>query len=199
MQLLVLAAALAACALAGPAVAPQSAAAGEKSTDWKMAFSDAIDFQSNVFASFDSTPYFIFTEVYDTLLNYNLKDGGPDLVNSPTRAYTISPDGLTYTFHLRPGMRWSDGKPFTAADVVFSYEHAADSNVNSTYTENMKSVDGAQPDDGADDALPLRRPLPDRVRPDRAGAHLGAACRHARPPHQVQPVLPDGRERRRSR
>ncbi len=54
------------CALAGPAVAPQPAAAGQKSTDWKMAFSDAIDFQSNIFASFDSTPYFIFTEVYDT-------------------------------------------------------------------------------------------------------------------------------------
>ena len=42
-------------------------------------------------------------------------------------------------------MRWSDGKPFTAADVVFSYEHAADSNVNSTYTENMKSVTALNP------------------------------------------------------
>jgi len=53
----VLATALVACALAGPAVSPQSAAAGEKSTDWRMAFSDAIDFQANIFASFDSTPY----------------------------------------------------------------------------------------------------------------------------------------------
>ena len=95
-------------------------------------------------------------------------------------------------------MRWSDGKPFTSADVVFSYEHAADSNVNSTYTENMKSVVGAQPDDGADDPLALRRPVPDRVRPDRPGAHLGAARRHARAPHQVQSVLPDGRKRPRS-
>jgi extracellular solute-binding protein (family 5) len=130
--MLVLAAAVVACALAGPAVAPQSAAAGQKSTDWRMAFSDAIDFQANIFASFDATPYFIFTEVYDTLLNYNLKDGGPDLTNSPTAPYNVSKDGLVYTFHLRPGMRWSDGQPFTADDVVFSYEHAADSNVNST-------------------------------------------------------------------
>jgi hypothetical protein len=74
--MLILATALVVCALAGPAVSPQSAAAGEKSTDWRMAFSDAVDFQANVFASFDATPYFIFTEVYDTLLNYNLKDGG---------------------------------------------------------------------------------------------------------------------------
>lgn len=142
---LVLATALAACALAGPALAPSPAAAGEKSTDWRMAFSDAIDFQANIFAAFDSTPYFIFTEVYDTLLNYNLKDGGPDLQNSPTTSYNVSKDGLVYTFHLRKGMRWSGGKPFTADDVVFSYEHAADSNVNSTYTENMKSVVALNP------------------------------------------------------
>ncbi|HEY7257956.1 MAG TPA: ABC transporter substrate-binding protein [Gaiellales bacterium] len=142
---LVLATALVSCALAGPALAPSPAAAGQKSTDWRMAFSDAIDFQANIFASFDSTPYFIFTEVYDTLLNYNLKDGGPDLENSPTTAYNVSKDGLVYTFHLRPGMRWSDGKPFTADDVVFSYEHAADSNVNSTYTENLKSVVALDP------------------------------------------------------
>ena len=53
----------------------------------------------------------------------------------------------------------------------------------------------AQPDDRADDPLALRRPVPDRVRPDRPGAHLGAARRHARAPHQVQSVLPDGRKR----
>jgi len=43
-RFLVIATALVAVALAGPAVAPPSAAAGEKSTDWRMAFSDAIDF-----------------------------------------------------------------------------------------------------------------------------------------------------------
>jgi peptide/nickel transport system substrate-binding protein len=33
-----------------------------------------------------------------------------------------SPDGRTYTVHLRPGVTWSDGVPFTSADVLFSLE-----------------------------------------------------------------------------
>ena len=33
----------------------------------------------------------------------------------------ISPDGKTYTFHLRRGLRWSDGTPLTARDVDFSW------------------------------------------------------------------------------
>lgn len=35
--------------------------------------------------------------------------------------YTVSPDGLTYTVTLRSGVKWQDGKPFTAADVAYTY------------------------------------------------------------------------------
>ena len=35
--------------------------------------------------------------------------------------WEISPDGLTYTFHLRPEGRWSNGDPVTAADFIASY------------------------------------------------------------------------------
>ncbi len=35
--------------------------------------------------------------------------------------YKVSEDGLTYTFTLRKGVKWADGKPFTADDVVFTY------------------------------------------------------------------------------
>ena len=34
----------------------------------------------------------------------------------------ISRDGLTITYHLRPGVRWHDGAPFTSRDVAFSYD-----------------------------------------------------------------------------
>jgi len=33
----------------------------------------------------------------------------------------VSADGLRVTYHLRPGVRWQDGVPFTAADVVYSW------------------------------------------------------------------------------
>jgi peptide/nickel transport system substrate-binding protein len=36
--------------------------------------------------------------------------------------WTVSPDGLTYSFKLRPGVKWHDGKPFTSADVASSID-----------------------------------------------------------------------------
>jgi len=42
----------------------------------------------------------------------------PDLA----RSFEESPDGLTYTFKLQPGVRWHDGRPFTSADVKFTFE-----------------------------------------------------------------------------
>lgn len=38
--------------------------------------------------------------------------------------WEISADGLTYTFHLRPGLRWSDGRPLVAADFAWSWRRA---------------------------------------------------------------------------
>jgi len=35
--------------------------------------------------------------------------------------YTVSPDGLTYSITLKSGVKWQDGKPFTAADVAYTY------------------------------------------------------------------------------
>ncbi|MFQ5575631.1 MAG: ABC transporter substrate-binding protein, partial [Anaerolineae bacterium] len=41
----------------------------------------------------------------------------------------LSADGLTVTWHLRPGLVWSDGEPFTAADVVFTWQALRQSGV----------------------------------------------------------------------
>jgi peptide/nickel transport system substrate-binding protein len=51
-------------------------------------------------------------------LTRSFADGsvGPDLAES----WTISPDGLVYTFTLRAGATWQDGRPITADDVVFT-------------------------------------------------------------------------------
>jgi peptide/nickel transport system substrate-binding protein len=42
----------------------------------------------------------------------------PDLAQT----WTVSPDGLVYTFTLRSGLMWQDGAPLTAADVTFTYQ-----------------------------------------------------------------------------
>ncbi len=56
-------------------------------------------------------------KIYESLLSYDF-----DLTPTPQLAesWTISEDGLTYTFELVKNAKWHDGTPFTAADVVFS-------------------------------------------------------------------------------
>lgn len=53
---------------------------------------------------------------------------GPDSRPAPGSAesWEISDDGMTYTFKLRPDLRWSDGRPLTADDFVYSYRRIVD-------------------------------------------------------------------------
>jgi len=47
-------------------------------------------------------------------------------VPGQAESWTISSDGLIYTFHLRKGLRWSDGLPLTADDFVFAFRRLVD-------------------------------------------------------------------------
>ena len=60
----------------------------------------------------------------------------PDLAQS----YEISPDGLIYTFKLKPNLRWSDGEPLTADDVVFTIESAQDPIIKSPKRADWNGV-----------------------------------------------------------
>jgi oligopeptide transport system substrate-binding protein len=46
-----------------------------------------------------------------------------DVQAAAAKSYDVSSDGLTYTFHLQPNAKWSDGKPVTASDWVYGYRH----------------------------------------------------------------------------
>jgi peptide/nickel transport system substrate-binding protein len=56
-------------------------------------------------------------KIYESLLTYD-----HDFTPRPSlaKSWTISPDGLIYTFKLQENVKWHDGKPFTADDVVFT-------------------------------------------------------------------------------
>src|ERR1700675_1533124 len=63
----------------------------------------------------------------DIRLTYAIREGlyafnGETLPPEPAvaKSVDISPDKLVYTFHIRPGARWSNGEPVTAQDFVFS-------------------------------------------------------------------------------
>jgi peptide/nickel transport system substrate-binding protein len=59
--------------------------------------------------------------------------------------WRISDDGLTYTFQLRKGVKFSNGQPFTAADVIFTYGLAMNPNLAAAHlrvlSERITSVD----------------------------------------------------------
>ncbi|MHB8588676.1 MAG: peptide ABC transporter substrate-binding protein [Candidatus Dormibacteraceae bacterium] len=46
-----------------------------------------------------------------------------DVQPAAAKSYDVSSDGLTYTFHLQPNAKWTDGKPVTASDWVYGYQH----------------------------------------------------------------------------
>ncbi len=68
-----------------------------------------------------------------------------EIVPELAEGWEISPDGLTYTFTLREGLTFASGRPLTAADVVYSWERAADPATDSptaaTYLGDILGVD----------------------------------------------------------
>ena len=69
-------------------------------------------------------------EVFETLLTFD-----KDLKSAPAAAtgYDVSADGKTYTFHLRPDAKWSDGQPVTAKDFVYSFKRILNPETSAEY------------------------------------------------------------------
>jgi len=80
----------------------------------------AINAEPSVLTSaFDTLPHtqLVSSKIAEGLLAYDQAfNAMPQLATS----WSVSPDGLRITFHLRENVLWHDGKPFTSADVAFS-------------------------------------------------------------------------------
>lgn len=62
----------------------------------------------------------------------------PELAQS----WTVSKDGLTYTFNLNKNARWHDGQPVTADDVAFTYTLVANKDIPASYYSRLNSIKG---------------------------------------------------------
>lgn len=58
--------------------------------------------------------------IYSKLITYSYANS--ELHGDLAESWSVSDDGLTYTFNLRQGVTWHDGAPFTSADVVWTIE-----------------------------------------------------------------------------
>lgn len=63
----------------------------------------------------------ISTNIYDRLLRYEAEDLNK-LVGGVAESWTVSPDGKTFTFKMRPNLKFQSGAPVTAEDVEFSLQ-----------------------------------------------------------------------------
>jgi peptide/nickel transport system substrate-binding protein len=72
-------------------------------------------------------------------------------------------DSLTWRFHLRPGARWHDGRPVTAADVVFSFDAYADSLLDAPARASIAGRVRAEAVDSATVVVRFTGPSPEQL------------------------------------
>ncbi len=105
-----------------------------------------------------TSAYFSFEvleNVFDTLV-----EPAADLTMAPALAqsWETSPDQLTWTFQLRTGVRFHDGSPFTAADVVYSYRRIIDEKLSTV--DKFSAVTGVEAIGDLTVRITLSRPTP---------------------------------------
>lgn len=85
----------------------------------------------------DSSSHAVAGQIYNGLVKY---DKNLNIVGDLAESFDISRDGLTITFHLRHGVRWHDGAPLTARDVLYTYQVTIDPKTPTAYAEDFKQV-----------------------------------------------------------
>lgn len=128
LPLAVLALILTGCSSASP----QQGAASDTLV---VALSDEPTNLNPIFGDLYGSIYGDHWPIFSSLLDYDQQlELTPDLAAA---APEISADGLTVTVALRDGVRWHDGEPFTADDVVFTYQAFLDPAVATTLRDEL--------------------------------------------------------------
>jgi oligopeptide transport system substrate-binding protein len=84
----------------------------------------------------------ILTSLFEGLVN--LANDGTTILPGVAARWEISSDGLTYAFHLRPDVRWSNGDPITSRDFMESFKRMLDPRIGCTSPEFVSPIAGAR-------------------------------------------------------
>ncbi|MEN6620405.1 MAG: peptide-binding protein [Smithella sp.] len=79
--------------------------------------------------------------VYNGLVKY---DKNINIIGDLAESWDISENGLIITFHLRKGVKWHDGYPFTAQDVLYTYQVTIDPKTPTAYSGDFMKVKKAE-------------------------------------------------------
>jgi len=136
---------LAACLLV-PLTVQQPASGADKKTTFTVALTSGLD-SLNPFLGVEANSYEMWALMYDYLVNYSMKDMSP--APGLAKSWDTSADGKTWTFHLRDGVKWSDGQDLTSKDVAFTYNRVLTGEIEATnwssYLNNVSKVTAPDP------------------------------------------------------
>jgi peptide/nickel transport system substrate-binding protein len=110
----------------------------------------------NPLLSSDGASLIIQAPMFEGLVKADPKSGAA--VPWLAERWEQSPDGLSYTFHLRPNVVWSDGQPFTAADVRFTFEAILDPRTHTSLRSGLDNVASLDAPDPSTFSVTLKQP-----------------------------------------
>ena len=122
------------------AIAPAIADMPKRGGEYTVVFKDDFDSMDPAIGySFQS--WSPIKAVFDGLMDYKL--GTSELVTDLAESFSISDDGLTYTFKLRHGVKFHNGREMKAADVKYSIERTVNPKTQSPGAGYYYGIEGA--------------------------------------------------------
>lgn len=79
--------------------------------------------------------FFVAMQLFEGLVSYDPETLAPR--PGVAESWDISPDGITYTFHLRRNAKWTNGDPVTARDFAFAWERVLNPETGSEYAYQL--------------------------------------------------------------